>query len=203
MKGQLKDRLVIGITGSFGSGKTTVARIFKKYGAKVIDLDRLAHRCIRRGSPAYKKIIGLLGKEILNINKQINRKKLANIVFNNKKLLLKLNCIIHPKVIKIVKEKLHSFKKGIVVLDAPLLLEAGLAQIVDILIVVKIDRKIQIERIKKKFSMEEEEILKRIKAQMPLSKKIKMADFVIDNTFSLKKTKRQVNKIIRRLRWRN
>lgn len=203
MKGQLKHRLVIGITGSFGSGKTTVAKLFKSHGAKVIDLDRLAHSCIKIGKPAYKKIVRLFGKKILKINKQINRKKLASIVFNNKKLLIKLNRIIHPEVVKIVKKKLNSFKKGLVVLDAPLLLEAGLNRIIDLLIVVKIDKKSQIERIKKKFLIKEEQILKRIKAQIPLSKKVKMADFVIDNTSTIEETRKQVTEIIRRLRWKN
>jgi len=197
-----KKKLILGLTGSFGSGKTSVARMFGYFGAQIIDADKLAHRCISPGGSAYKKIINIFGKRILKKNGIINRGKLASIAFNNKNLLLRLNNIIHPEVIRIIKNKIKLSRSKVIVLDAPLLLEAGLEKIVDKLIVVKITRVKQIKRIQDKTSLSTKDILKRVKYQIPLQRKIRLADFVIDNSSSLQETKKQVERI-RRLLWKN
>ncbi len=192
----------MGLTGSFGSGKTTVAKIFKSQCAKVIDADEIAHRIIKPQSQIYQKIISIFGKNILKENKTIDREKLAQIVFNNKNLLKKLNQIMHPQIIKIIESQIKTSKSKIIILDAPLLIEAGLANLVDKLIVVKVKKKEQIERLQAKFSLQKGEILKRIKAQIPLQDKVRLADFVIDNSATIKNTKRQVAQI-RRVLWKN
>jgi len=197
-----KKRVILGITGTFASGKSTVANMFKSYGAKLIDADKIAHRVIRPGSGIYKKIINAFSRSILKKNKTIDRKKIAKVVFKDKKLLQKLNRIIHPEVIKIIKNQICASTKEIVVLDAPLLIEAGLEGIVDKLIVVSIHKKKQIERALKKTSLSEADILKRIKAQIPLKDKIRLADFVIDNNSTIGKTRKQVVSI-RRLVWKS
>lgn len=194
-----KKRFILGITGSFGSGKTTVARIFKSFGAKIIDADKLAHKCIRPENPAYKRIVNVFGKDILNKNRTINRENLARIVFNNKNFLKRLDKIIHPQVIRIIKQQINTAKSKIIVLDAPLLIEAGLRQIVDKIIVVKITRKKQIERIKNKTFLGSLDILKRIKSQISLSRKVRLADFVIDNSGTINKTRSQVVRIWKKL----
>jgi len=197
-----KKKIILGITGSFGSGKTTVARIFKSFGAKIIDADKLAHGCITPRSTAYEKIIRIFGKEILKKDRIIDRRKLAVIVFNNINLLIKLNNIIHPQVIQIIKNKINYAKSKVIVLDAPLLIEAGLVKLVDKLIVVKINRARQIKRIQNKTSLTKTDILKRIKSQVPLREKARLADFVIDNSGSIQETKKQVEQM-RRLLWKN
>jgi dephospho-CoA kinase len=197
-----RKKLILGLTGSFGSGKTTVAKVFKSFGAEIIDADKLAHECLIPKSPAYKKIIGTFGKEILRKNKLINRRRLGEFVFSNKNLLRKLNNIIHPQVIGIIENRIRNSKSKVIVLDAPLLIESGLTKIIDKLIVVKIDRDKQIKRIQGKTSLGRPDILKRIKSQIPLSRKVRLAHFVIDNSGTKKKTRKQVGQI-RRILWKN
>jgi len=187
--------MIIGITGSFGSGKTTVARMFKSFGVEVIDADKIAHRIIKPGSQIYKKIISAFGKDILKNNKTIARHKLAQIVFNNKNLLKKINRITHPDIIRMIKNRIKTSRSKLIILDTPLLIEAGLKDGVDKLIVVKVDRRHQIQRLLNKTSLTRAEILRRIKAQIPLRNKVRLADFVIDNSGTIDDTKRQVKKI--------
>jgi dephospho-CoA kinase len=204
-----RKKIVLGVTGSFGSGKSTVAGIFRSYGAKIIDADKIAHCCIVSGTKTYKRICKAFGKDILKKNRTIDRTKLARIIFAHKDSLKKLNKIIHPEVIRIIRNKikksLPAGRQGrakIIVLDAPLLLEAGLRRMVDKLIVVKIKRAEQLKRTQRRFSFSREDILKRIKRQMPLPLKIRLADFVIDNSGTIGETKRQVEEI-RRVLWKN
>lgn len=196
---QHKKKTVLGLTGSFGSGKSTVAKIFKSYGAKVIDADLLAHECISPGKPAYKKIVKLFGRDILCKNRILDRAKLGQLVFNDLGSLKKLNNIVHPEVIRQMKNQIKSAKQNLVVLDVPLLIEAGLENMVDKIIVVKITRAQQLKRIQNKTLLSEADILKRIKAQMSLSAKERLADFVIDNSGTIEETKKQAENVWRSL----
>lgn len=189
--------MIIGITGSFGSGKTTVAKVFKSLGAEVIDADRIAHRIIKPGSKIYKKIVNTFSKDILKNNNGIDRYKLAHIVFNNKNLLGRLNKIMHPEIIRIMENQLRSAKSRLIVLDAPLLVEAGLKEWVDKLVVVKINKRVQLERLLDKTSLSKTAILKRIKCQLPLEEKVRIADFVIDNSGAIGETKKQVKQVFK------
>lgn len=204
MRGQShnKKRIILGLTGSFGSGKTTVARMFQSSGCNIIDADRIAHGLVKPENKIYKKIIDVFGKDILNKDGSLNRNKLAKIVFNNERPLKVLNKIIHPEVIRVIKNRIRASRAKVIVLDAPLLIETGLKKSVDKLIVVKINRKRQIERLIKKTSLSKTDILRRIKYQLPLQDKVRLADFVIDNSGTIGKTKRQVEQIRRQL-WKN
>jgi dephospho-CoA kinase len=192
-----KKKIIIGITGSFGSGKSTVARIFKSFGAKVIDADRIAHRAIRPQTKIYKKIINVFGKDILGKSNKIERSKLARIVFSKKELLSRLNNIIHPEVVRAIRTEIKNSKAKVIVLDAPLLIESGLKKIVDRLIVVKTTTEKQIKRIQNRTSLSKPDILRRIASQIPLAYKVRLADFVIDNNSTIEKTKREVRRIWR------
>lgn len=197
-----KKKIIIGLTGSFGSGKTTVAGIFKEYGAKIIDADRIAHRIIRPKTKIYKKIVKAFGKDILKKDTAIDRSKLAKIVFDSPDLLKRLNNIVHPEVIRIIRGNVKAAQDKVIVLDVPLLIESALKNLVDKIIVVRIPKQKQIERIRKILLLSKTDILKRIDAQMSLSDKVRLADFVIDNSGAIEKTKKQVGKI-RRLLWKN
>ena len=189
-----KKKIILGLTGSFGSGKSTVAGIFRSHGARLIDADCLAHRCLEAGSPAYKKIIKIFGTA--------DREKLGKIVFSDKKLLKKLNAIIHPQVIREINLMLKKYKSGIIVLDAPLLLEAGLKKMVDKVIVVKIKRAPQLKRLRSKLGLTNLEILKRLNLQMPQERKSRLADFLIDNSGTIGRTIKQVQELRRKL-WKS
>jgi len=188
------------LTGSFGSGKTTVARFLQRLGAKVIDADSLAHESLMRGAPAYRKAVRVFGRDILNQGRSIDRRKLAAKVFCDRRLLSRLNRMIHPEVIRKIRQEIRGSTEKIIVLDVPLLVEAGLRKYVDKLVVVSINRPIQIKRVRIKTGLKGEEILCRIKCQLPLATKIRLADFVIDNNGSLSKTRKQVLRVWKTLR---
>lgn len=191
--------IIIGITGSFGTGKTTVAKMFKRLGAIALDADKMAHETYKKDTASYKKIIKAFGNRILDRSGEIDRAKVANLVFQNKRSLVKLCDIIHPVVVNKIKESIKRISKSkrasLIVIDAPLLIEAGLRNIVDYLMVVKTSQFTQIKRATRKTGLSANDILRRIKNQMPLNKKVRMADYVIDNEGSKSETKKIVKKI--------
>lgn len=196
-------RIILGITGSLGSGKSTVAKMFRESGAAVIDADKIGHSLLKPGSRAYQKIIRHFREGILRRDGSIDRRKLASLVFKDEEKLKRLNRIMHPEIIRAIKTRVSSSKPGVLVLDAPLLIESGLQGLVDKLIVVKINRMKQLKRISlRKAPLSDKQALRRIKAQMPLKDKIRLADFVIDNNGTLSQTRKQVGQI-RRLLWRS
>ena len=183
--------LVIGLTSGIACGKTTVARMLSKYAhAAILDADKIAKEEMRTGRSAYKKLVKIFGSGILCKNKTISTKKLAELVFKNKNSLKKLNSAVHPFVIAEIKKQLKNVKSKIVVIDAPLLLEARLQDLCDLVVVVNASKETQIKRLMRK-GFNRNEALMRINSQMPLNEKIKMADCVIDNDGALESTKKQ------------
>src|SRR3989338_7333519 len=137
--------MILGITGSIGSGTTTAAKLFGKHNYKVIDADEIAHGLLKNDSKIYKKIADEFGKEILYENKDIDRKKLGEVAFNDDKKLKKLNSIMHPAIAKDIKNKISEIRdkcgnKTRIMIDAPLLLESGARGFVDKIIVVDADQ---------------------------------------------------------------
>jgi len=195
---------VIGITGGFGTGKSYVSGIFRELGAKVIDADQLAHDSIKKRGPAYKKVAALFGPSVLGPGREIDRRKLGRIVFEDKRSLKRLDAIVHPEVMKAIKARIRKAARSgaVIVVDAPLLIEAGLAESVDELVVVTCPKDEQVRRCVSKFGIDKEEVLKRIKNQIPLRKKIKMADHVVDNSGPKAGTRKIVKKIWRQIVWR-
>ena len=190
--------LILGLTGSLGTGKTTVAKMFFDLGAKVMDADAIAHRLMRRGGAAFKPIVRHFGEKILKAG-EIDRRKLAEIVFNDVRQLDKLCRIIHPLVAKEIKDTIANFKrrqaKQTIVLDVPLLIEAGFNEWVDYVVVVKANRKMQLDRAVRRMGLTRAEAVKRLNVQMPILEKIRCADIIIDNRGNLTETKKQVRKI--------
>ena len=192
-------RLVkIGLTGGIGTGKSTVASMLKEMGIPVINSDEVAREVTEPGSEGYKKVVEALGREILNSDGTINRKKLGSIVFSDESKRRILEEILHPLILKRIRAKLDELKKAgceFVVLEVPLLFEKGLDRNMDFNVVVYTDEKTQLERLTKRDGLTLKEALSRIRSQMPLSEKVKRADFVIDNSGNLSHTKRQVEEM--------
>ena len=201
--------MIIGITGSFGSGKTTVANLFKKYNFKVINVDKLYEGIYKKNKSLRNKIKNEFGT--------INKTKLKKIVFNNSNTrkngtffvsqkssisvkLKRLNKITHPIIIDKIKKEIINTKNKNIVIDVPLLIEAKATHLVDKIIIVKCKKDIQIKRILKKKKYTKEEINNIIKSQMSLKKKLKYADFVVNNNYSINKTKDQIKKILNKIK---
>jgi dephospho-CoA kinase len=195
-------KLVLGVTGSFGSGKTTVCRFLRQLGADVVDADRIARQLILRGSSCYSQLISAFGPDILKKNKRLNRRKLAAQVFGDKKMLQRLNRVMHPAIIRRMRKELKDSTKKVVALDAPLLFECGLRKVADKVLVVKVSSSRQLQRLSRRLSVGRRGLLRVIKSQMPLAAKLRLADFIIDNNGSLEQTRKQVEKVWRLL-WRN
>jgi dephospho-CoA kinase len=190
----------IGLTGSLGTGKSTVAAMFARRGAKIIDADAVIRGLLTLDKKCIKKVAKIFPGVILKTNK-INRSELAKIVFNNPRELQKLTDILYPEALKVVKSQLSRYKhESFVILDVPLLFESGWDKITDTNMVVKAKRAQQIQRAQKRLGISRSDVIRRLKNQMPLKEKCDMADMIIDNSHGLKQTQAQVDEIINRLK---
>ena len=197
------DFRLIGLTGGIATGKSTVANIIKGYGYKVIDADKIARDIVKKDKPAYKKIVEDFGEEILNKDKTLNRKKLGDIIFRDKSLREKLNNIVHPYVFKTIKGLIieYSQNEKYIFVDIPLLIEeidkfkeCGIC--FDEIWLVYTDEVTQLDRLIKRDSINKEEGLERIRAQMPINLKREYATKIIDNRGNFKTLKKQMEKAI-------
>jgi dephospho-CoA kinase len=190
--------IIVGITGSVGTGKSTVDNFFRELGAYIIDWDELAREVVRPHLKAWEEIVEYFGKDILNEDLTLNRQKIADMVFPDKEKVAKLNQMVHPQVFKEDERITNEIKSldhdALIIKDIPLLTEVARPLFVDKIIVVAASEQTQISRLEER-GMSREDAKNRIKSQLPLEEKIKFADFVIDNDGSLEETKRQVEEV--------
>lgn len=175
---------IIGLTGGIASGKSTVSSILKDKGCRIIDADRIAHQVMEEGRPVWQKVVDRFGEGILLPDRSINRKKLGDAVFNDSGLRSWLNDITHPVIREEIYRQMEKARQegcDIVVLDIPLLIEAGWQETVDELWVVYVSRENQIKRLMARNGITREQALQRIDAQMSLEEKRNYADILIDN----------------------
>ena len=195
--------LLVGLTGGIATGKSLVSQILKELGAYIIDADKIARQVVEPEKPAWFEIVKFFGRDIINKDKTINRKRLGEIIFNDPVKKRKLEEIVHPKVIeeenRLVKEYGRKNPNGIVIIDAALLIEAGSHKRVDKLIVVYADKETQFKRLSERDGLSRADAEKRTASQLPLDKKVKMADFVIDNSKGIEETRRQTIDIFNKL----
>lgn len=191
----IKPKCVLGVTGGIASGKTTVLRLLARAGIPTISADDLAHQAIRKGTPAYARILKRYGRSILGNTGQISRADLGRIVFSRPAELRWLEAQVHPVVIRKIKQFVRA-RRGIVALDIPLLFEAKLQNLVSRTIVVYCSQAQQIERLRRRNGFGRQKALRRIRAQMPLAVKRRRADVVIDNRGTPADLRRQVERKI-------
>jgi dephospho-CoA kinase len=186
---------VFGLTGGIGSGKSTVARFLAELGAVVIDLDKVGHGVLKKGSSAYKKAVREFGKDILTNEGEIDRARLGRIVFNDRKALTRLNEIVHPAIDKEVEKITRdSRRKGVkvVVLEAAVMLENDKTWQVDEIWVTTANEKTVLNRLKARSGYAEEEAKTRIHAQLTSEERIKQARVVINTDCTLDELKVRV-----------
>ncbi len=191
---------VLGLTGGIGSGKSMVASMFAQLGADVIDADQLARDVVEPGQPALVEIATAFGRDVLLADGRLDRGKLGRIIFADPVARGKLNAITHPRIRERIDAEIaaRGSRRGVLVVDIPLLYESDRTRTVETVIVVWVDSKTQLRRLNERDGLTEEEARQRIAAQMPLDEKRARADVVIDNSGSRENTRRQVEAIYRR-----
>ncbi len=190
---------VIGLTGGSGTGKSFVSEYLVQKGMYIIDADKIAHSILEKGQLAYYEVIEIFGNTILDENKNIIRKKIGDIVFNNKELLKKHTKCTHKHIVveikKLIKENINRDFKAIII-DAPLLVEAGLHKEVDEIWAVYADTSIKIERIMKRDNITFEQAQSRINSQMSWQELKKYANVIIPNNGSIEELKKEIDDIL-------
>ncbi len=196
--------ILVGLTGGVATGKSTVARMFARSGAVVIDADELARSVVKPHKPAWRQIVKTFGRTVLNADGTLNRHVLGAIVFRHPAKRRALERIVHPRVgreqAKLTKQAVRKDPRAVIIYDVPLLFEAGLDKKVDQVIVVTADRETQISRLKKRNGLSRAQAIRRIRSQMPLHKKARRANAVLDGTSPRASLAKEVRTLYRALR---
>ena len=189
---------VIGLTGGIGSGKSTVAKFLAELGAAIIDADKIGHAVLEPDSEAWQQVVAAFGRQILKPNREIDRKKLGKIVFGSAKALSRLNRIMHPQIYDVVKAQLEQYRRqgiDVVVVEAPLLMEAGWTSLVDEVWVTLAPEATILKRLKEGIGLSKAESMARIRSQLPAKERVKHAHVAINTDLSLDELKARVNKL--------
>ncbi|WP_434352897.1 dephospho-CoA kinase [Psychrobacter sp. HD31] len=184
-------KLIIGLTGGIGSGKTAATDWFAQQGIKIVDADVIAHQIVAKGSPTLQKIAAAFGKQVLTESGELNRQAMRELVFNSKhaaKNLAELEAITHPAIREQAKTELQQAGSAYVIMSAPLLLEsqeAGLASLCNRVVVIDVPEKLQIERASKRDGLTEEKIKAVMAKQLSRKARLAQADDVVVNDGTL------------------
>lgn len=196
--------VVAGLTGGIATGKSAVSSILREAGAIIIDADNIARDAVKKDLPAWHEIVRIFGKEVLLPDGEIDRARLGDIIFRDASKKEILNKIVHPHVIQKVAELIDKIGKespdSIVILDVPLLIEAGMHEGLEDVILVYTPEWIQIERLIERDGITEEEALLRIHSQIPIEDKRKVASVMIDNSGTLQATREKAIEVFNRLK---
>ena len=195
----LRKFLLVGLTGGIATGKSTVSCMLRGLGAEIIDADLLAREVVEPGQPAWHEIVGEFGRDVVNPDGTLDRKKLGAIVFANPERRNRLEAITHPAIRAGVQARLHELAArgfaGIVFYDAAILIEALGHKDVERMVVVITDEATQAARLRGRDGTDDAEGRRRIASQMPLAEKAKLADYVIDNSGDREATAEQVRRV--------
>jgi dephospho-CoA kinase len=189
---------LVGLTGGIASGKSTVATMLRELGAKIINADDLARAIVQPGKEAWKEIVAAFGTEVLRPDRAIDREKLRTTIFQDAAARKRLDSITHPRIRALAQaraQELAAKGAAIVIYEAPLLFENEAHLWLRPVILVACDDFLQRRRLKARDRLNDAEIEQHIKAQMPLSEKRTLADFVIENNGDLDDLKKQVKEV--------
>jgi dephospho-CoA kinase len=197
--------LRVGLTGGIATGKSTVGQMFVELGCHLLDSDSLTHQLLEPGQTVHDAVVKEFGNRILAPDGTIDRRILGEIVFKtDPQARSKLNSLVHPAVIQRQRDWLKEMETedpgGIAIVDAALMIEVGTYKNYDKVVVVTCNPDIQKQRLMARSGLKEDDIDARIRAQMPMSEKVKYADFVIDNSGDSAETRRQVEEVHSQLR---
>ncbi len=187
-------KLIVGLTGGFGVGKSSVAQRFKNMGAEVIDADEIAHDAMKKGSPVFDPIIELFEEALHPGGKKMDREKVAEIVFVDPRKRKELEAVIHPYVYKKIKERIEASDRQVILVEVPLLFEAGFETLCDKVVAVICNSSVKMKRLKRK-KFTEQEVRARERAQMAEALKAQKANFIIDNSKSIYQTQREIERL--------
>ena len=201
-------KVVIGLTGGIGTGKSTVSQILQRKGYKVIDLDVISHEVIKFPK-VVEKIVENFGKEVLEYNNTgnwiVSREKLGRVIFGNREKRLILNSVMHPEILRIMREKILECKKEnkIIFVEIQLLFEVQWEKEFDYILLVSAEKETQIKRILSRDNRSKEEALSIINSQMSLDEKKKRSDYVIENDGNIQDLEKKVDDFLKKIEFEN
>ena len=191
--------MIIGLTGSIASGKSTVAKMIQSYNLPIVDADLVARQVVEPGTPTLQKIAEAFGKEVIAENGSMDRAKVGSIIFHNEEMRQTLNRIIHPAIREEMlrqRDELMSYGEKNIFMDIPLLFESKLEHFVEKILVVSVNEDVQLQRLMARNGFTEEEAKARIATQIPVKEKEQLADAVIHNNGALEDTAIQLQNIL-------
>ena len=193
----MRNLKIIGVTGGCGSGKSTVAEMLEKRGGHVIDADKITKELQKKGAICHSRIHAWLGDEYLLPDGELDRKKIAALVFSDKEALKRINQIVHTEVAKKIKKEVSELQKnekeGFIVLDVPIPVEKGFLDTADVVWSVISNNDLRVERLSERMGITEEEAEARVYNQPSNNEYEAIADRVIENDFDLEYLEKQVN----------
>jgi dephospho-CoA kinase len=193
----------IGLTGGIASGKSTVAKMLVEYGAALVDADRIAREVVRPDEPGWRAVIERFGEKLILPDRELNRKMLGDIIFTDEQARLDLQSILHPLIRVQMRQQIEQLETSgpsrLVVVDVPLLFESRLQSMFEKVVVVYVDRDIQISRLMERENLTVEQAEARLQSQMSIEEKKQLADIVIDNRGSREDTQVQVKHLWEKL----
>ena len=194
---------VIGFTGGIGSGKSTVSQFMAELGAVILNTDEVGYEAFKPDTELWRQVVAAFGRQIVTPDGNIDRKKLGNIVFGNAESLSRLNQIMHPRMYHMVKAQLKEYREQgtrVIVLEAPLLLEAGWTPLVDEVWVTTASESTVLKRLEERTGLSPVESLTRIRSQLSSAERVRRADVVINTDCDLNELKSRVTELWRKLK---
>ena len=193
---------VIGLTGGIGSGKSTMSQFLAELGAVILNADEVGHEAFEPDTEIWREVVAAFGRQVLTPDGNIDRKKLSEMVFGNAESLSRLNQIMHPRMYDMVKAQLEEYQQqrmSVVVLEAPLLLEAGWTSLVDEVWVTTAPEATVLKRLEERTGLSQAESLARIRSQLSSEERVRHADVVINTDCDLDELKSKVKELWQRL----